>query len=340
MNRLVRRVLAFLSPFLLLMAGFSFLYYRADPFRDFGPYRNYSWKYNFQILGDLSTKKFLHSDRKYNSFIFGSSRSISAYACYMNSRIPESRFFHYATWNETIGGMEKRLLLLDSLGTDLRHVLIFLDTDYSFAEKGQINSLDHWLLTGNSQLSYYFEQHLKGFADNLNDDKRALLFGGKASGSTFMNWESDTITNDANHICSQDLLLHYGDYQQNRLKEVMKLRKSGFLYKRPNTLRYAENQISEAEEKSLQVIAGILKKHQTKAWFIISPLYDQLKFSKTDSLILQKILGERIYDYSGVNRFTLDDRNYPDRKHFLPHIAKQMLDEILIKEEGLSYLEK
>ena len=332
MNTLVKRFLIFVSPFAIIATLFLFLYVKADPYRDFGPYPNYSWNYNFQILGDLSTKKLLYSKRNYNSFVFGSSRSLSAHACYLNARLPKSKFFHYASWNETIGGIENRLKLLDSLGMPLKNVFIFLDPDCIFLDQGRINSMDHWLLTGESKMDYLIK-HLKVFADNMDQRKLDILINGVLNKKIQSLYESDPINNDASHVCTKKVFSEYG----NRKSEEQPISSYDPLnpsVKHNILSRCKVNQISPEEEKSIKTIVGILKKHKSRAWFLISPLFDQMKFSKTDSLILRKHIGRRLYDFSGVNRFTRSSQNYHSdaKRHYLPHVGKEMLDEVLASD--------
>jgi len=101
MRPFISKLIIFLFPLLAII----FLYVRADPYFDFFEYENLSWTYSFQELGDISTKKLLKTDIEYNSFILGSSRTVSAYACYMEKEIKGAKFFHYAGWGERIGAV-------------------------------------------------------------------------------------------------------------------------------------------------------------------------------------------------------------------------------------------
>src|SRR6185369_17091608 len=125
MKRFVVNTICFFGILLLAVIPPTLLYIERDVYSDFGNYKNYSWKYNFQGLGDISTKKLINSSIAYNSFIFGSSRSAELYACYLNKKIKNARFFHYANWYETIGGIYAKLKLLDSLKYHLDNVIIY-----------------------------------------------------------------------------------------------------------------------------------------------------------------------------------------------------------------------
>ena len=65
MKKYLYNLIKFFSFPLFVLIVIIFLYVKSDPFQDFGNYDNYSWKYHFQQLGDLSTKKLLNSKTNY-----------------------------------------------------------------------------------------------------------------------------------------------------------------------------------------------------------------------------------------------------------------------------------
>jgi len=88
---------------------------------------------------------------------------VSLYACYLQKKVKNSKWYHYANWSETIGGIYAKMKLLDSLGYKLDNVFIYIDADYTFAYDGTCNvGFDHYLLTHENKYSYYFN-HYKSF---------------------------------------------------------------------------------------------------------------------------------------------------------------------------------
>jgi hypothetical protein len=332
MKRFVIKNIFFFGILLIVVLPPTLLYVERDVYEDFGYHKNYSWKYNFQGLGDIATKKLLQSSKPYNSFIFGSSRSAELYACYLNKKIDHSCFFHYANWFETIGGIYAKLRLLDSLKYNIDNVVIYLDTDgTTFKDEGRISPTEHYLLTNQSRANYCFT-HYKMFFSALTLDKMKILLGLKVTGMVFPNWESDPITNDHRHICSDRILEEYGktEMDQAYVRKIDSLKRIGVLFKRSNlTYKNKERQISFSEEKVLLKIKGLLKKHNTNYYIVITPLYDQMKFDCIDMQILGSIFGRNLYDFSGVNEITNNEYNYLDGLHFRPCISKQMIDSIL-----------
>ncbi len=87
--------------------------------------------------------------------------------------------------------------------------------------------------------------------------------------------------------------------------------------------------IQESHLNLLKSIQKNLKKNNTKIKIIISPLYYKTKMNRTDLELLRSIFDEEnIYDYSGLNSWTKDYKNYYDPSHFRPHIARQILKDI------------
>jgi hypothetical protein len=306
-------------------------YYIADPYLDFVSGEDYSWKYRFQSLGDIATKKLLASSRKPNSFIFGSSRSVGAYACYLEKNIPESNFFHYANWTEPIEGMYKKLKLIDSLGINIENAIFYLDTDKTFLGSGKYHDSDHYLITGETKTNY-LANHVRAFFKKLTPGKIKILLGRRLSKKEFPNWQSDLITNDCNHNCNDTSVI--ADYSMINNSDSYKIRvdslvKSGFYYERPPTQQYKESQISDYEKGILLKIKQILVKHETEYEVVLTPVYDQHKFSSVDNDILIEVFEGKIFDYSGINPITNEPSNYPDLIHFQGYISKNIIDSIV-----------
>lgn len=313
----------------IIVSAAVYIYAKIDVYRDFGKYDNYSWKYSFQQLGDVSTKKLLNSERRYNSFIFGSSRSVSVYACYLQTKISNSRFFHYGSYLETVGGIYQKLKLLDSLGYNLNNIYIYIDTDFTFVKDGKPRDNDHYLITGENKYSYYLK-HFRSFYDS--DIKFKIITGSKLTPKDYPGWESDLVTNDSRHTCSDSILKSYGniDNSEKQSNRVELLKKSGILKERSNVQEYKHKQISREEEELLEKIKAILDRHKSNYYIIITPLYDQKKINAADFDILKKIFGNNVYDFSGINDITNDENNYTDGSHFQYYISKKIIDSVIV----------
>jgi len=335
MKKFLLKLFYFSIPLLILLIIVTILYIKRDIYQDFAPFQNDKMRYRPHRLGDISTKKLLVSTTQYNSFILGSSRSVSLYACYMQQKIKNSSFFQYGNWIETIGGIDARLKLIDSLGYEIDNVVIYFDTDHTFFEEGKCKRGDHYLLTNTNKYLYYFF-HFKNFMPpQLNLEKIKILLNYKSDYFFRPNSELDFLTNDQGHICSDSILAKYGNSKldSSQIKEIDALVESGFFYEREKTTQYKEIQISDSEKNILLDIKAIFQKHKTNYYIIISPLYDQLKFNIEDMNTIQEIFGNRVYDFSGINSYTNNVYNYiPERNHFRNYISKFMIDSIFQEE--------
>jgi hypothetical protein len=329
MKTFLKKVLyASIVPLLFYVIVFI-VYRKYDVYQDFGTYANYSWKYEFQSLGDLSTKKLINSKKDYNTFIFGSSRTTSLYACYVQDRLKNSKAFHYGNWNESIGGILEKIKLLDSLHYKLSNVVIYIDTDYTFDGDGSCKSYDHYLLTHTPRPTYLMN-HFSSFLSNKENYN--ILLGGAPPKDRFPNRHSDPVTNDPYHKCSDSTIHSYGfdPFTRRDSLKIDSLKNVGFLYARSKQQEFLGKQISAAESAIIDKIINILDKHKAKLYVIVTPLYDQMKFHPDDTSILKSKFGKDLYDFSGINSFTSNEFNYkPDRKHFREVVSKQIIDSLI-----------
>jgi hypothetical protein len=324
------KLLKFSFVALIIFAIQFLLYFRADPYDDFKVKSNYSWKYSFQSLGDVSTKSLLASKRKHNSFIFGSSRSTGVYACYLEDKIPDSKFFHFASWNETIGGIHRKLVLIDCLKYSIDNVVIYIDTDFTFKGEGKCSELEHYLVLGESKYGYYWK-HFQHFFSIVGVDKIKILFGKEPGERLYPNYQSDPIRNDHNHICKDLVIRDYGVIKSKTkyYKKIDSVRNNNNRFNRLGYETSSEKkQISNGEELMLSEIKKIFTKHNTNFKIIITPLYDQVKFHSKDIESLNSIFEYKIYDFSGKNYITDDIYNYADPLHFNKSISKQIIDSV------------
>lgn len=328
MKKFLKNLLIFLILPVIIVISVVFVYVKSDVYMDFYNYKNYSWKYSFQQIGDLSTKKLLKSKIKYDSFIFGSSRSVSVYACYLQKKLFGSKFYHYASWSETIGGIYEKMNLVDSLGYKLNNIYIYIDLDNTFQGLGKPLYNEHFLITKENRIDYLYG-HFKSFLNS--NDKFKIIFNSKMDYVSYPNWNSDLVTNDPRHICSDSILNNYGVKISDKsfTDRIDTLRKKGILPERKYSGKSKEKQISNFEENILVKIKELLVKHKSRYFIVITPLYNQVKFDNSDLEILKGLFGNNLYDFSGPNKYTNDIYNYTDGAHFQYYISKEIIDSIV-----------
>ena len=73
-------------------------------------------------------------------------------------------------------------------------------------------------------------------------------------------------------------------------------------------------------------IKNILERNKTNYKIVLSPVYDQIKFSRQDKKILKTIFGAHLYDFTGANFITNDIINWYETSHYRPNIADTILN--------------
>ncbi|MDP4278819.1 MAG: hypothetical protein Q8914_14435, partial [Bacteroidota bacterium] len=127
--------LLFFLPVFLLATSFVI----ADPFRLFKTYADYSE--NMYVIPNrdfISTQVYLKNNpvQQYNSFIFGSSRTIAYrtndWSLHLGSN---ARPFVFDASGESLFGIYTKICYIDRHHGSLKNVLIILDTDCTFAHE-------------------------------------------------------------------------------------------------------------------------------------------------------------------------------------------------------------
>ncbi|MFM7053473.1 MAG: histidine kinase, partial [Bacteroidota bacterium] len=108
-----------MAPILVLLAIFLILYAYNDPFKVLRPYADYSYSSVFTNRDFVSTSMFIKQfpKNKYNSFIFGSSRTMAyrpeVWDRYLDN---DSRVFVFDAAGESVYGIYHKLKYLDAEG--------------------------------------------------------------------------------------------------------------------------------------------------------------------------------------------------------------------------------
>ena len=81
-------------------------------------------------------------------------------------------------------------------------------------------------------------------------------------------------------------------------------------------------------------MAEVFQTHHTNCKIIISPEYKQIRLNPADVEQLKEIFGaENVYDFSGINKYTNNIRNYYEGSHYRPCLGRQLLDSVYATHE-------
>lgn len=337
MKKFIISVLSFLSTLVIVLG----IYILLDPFKVIKSYDNLI---DTNAQGDvglntdyIATTTFDKSYKKknYNSFIFGNSRSIFYQVTDWEKHLPpNSSCYHFNANSETIYSLYKKIQYIDKKNLSIKNALLVIDYSIITCDKPRAGHLfiisPH--LVNNTNVIKFHLTFLKAF---LTPKFLCAYIDFKISGKikpymTRKNLLDDTpvnyelVTNEIRYDYFEELISQNYYYSPERM--------SAF-YERDTMLKYSPIAINVNQKIILRCIHDIFKKHNTNFKFIISPLYDQIKLNPIDLEYLKTLFGEsNVFDYSGINKFTIDYKNYYEDSHYRPHVAREILNEIYNNE--------
>lgn len=314
-------------PFLILLS--SYIYF--DPFKVIRDYDDYSFPFVIPNRDYVSTSVFIKNYKReqYDSFILGSSRTLafkpSSWKNYLDEK---SKPFMFDASKESIYGIYTKLRFLDTRKIPIKNALILFCRDVTFKEVKNHSGhlfIKHPDVSNESKFKFHLE-FFKAYLDvkflfnfyayKISGDYKSYMIGYiEKRKITF-----DKITNEIN-ILDQEKEINESPekYYQSR-KDIF--------YKRTIEITDNENQIKAEQLFFLNQIKVILEKNKTNYKIVLSPLYEQKKFSKKDIKLLKNMFGEKIYDFSGKNFLTDDKHNYYETSHFRPKVGNLILEKI------------
>ncbi|WEK21206.1 MAG: hypothetical protein P0Y49_08635 [Candidatus Pedobacter colombiensis] len=335
MEKFIKQLFAFILftsiPFLIVFCGY--LYF--DPFKVINTYNDYSYPFVIPNRDYVSTEMFIKNYKKYhyNSFIFGSSRTIgykpSSWKEYLSKDdVP----FLFDASKESIYGIYTKLRYLDSVHVNIDNALIIICRDATFIETGNSSGhlyIKHPVVTRESRFDFQNEF----FKAYVNPKFIFDFYFYKLTG-TYRPFMAGVIENKRikYDTISNQLIFLDREIEINNNPKHYYLDKKDVFYTRSGEKTDSVNRIKNVHTLMLNEIAMILKKHKTNYKIILSPLYEQIKFSPVDKRILTKIFGTNLYDFSGKNQFTESKTNYYENSHYRPIVGDSILKLIYQKK--------
>ena len=304
------------------------VYLIIDPFKVVYNYNSYDELEVPSNRDYISTELFLknHQTQNYNSFIFGSSRTLAFKASHWKKYLSDqSHVFTFDASGENLRGIYLKLKYLDQINVNLKNALIIICRDATFINNFETDKkfrdylfIKHWKLSNQNYFTFQYE-FFKGFIQPVFLKYyfyKIKIMGDKYQGKI----KTDSISNEMSLIYNEtqikkDIIKYYDE-------------KKDVFYLRKNEKIDSMNRINSNHIKMLQEIKQILIKHKTIYKIVISPLYEQTKFNKKDYKILKDIFNENLYDFSGKNKFTENKRNYYEESHYRPIVGDSIFKEI------------
>lgn len=312
-------------------------YFIYDPFKVLYHYDNFYEDYFVNINRDYASSQLFiqnNATQHYNSFIFGSSRTMAFRTKDWKNHIGQTeKPFVFDASSETLTGIWSKVKFLEEQKVSIKHALIVVCGDHTFAEpQTQTNLLfirhpnvykkENWLQFQELFFSTYFKNYF--FIHYLDyqifRQKRAYLY----KNIEFIELKVDTVTND----------LYRTDLDRKRELDSLSYYKEidCLFYKHSDLLQYRVAQLDESKINMLRQIKTVFDKEGTDYQFIISPLYDQKRINEKDLKMMKAIFGEKqVHDFSGINAITSSKFNYYENSHYIPSVGKAIMDSIYSK---------
>jgi hypothetical protein len=330
MNNFIFKILKFNLIFVLVL----FIVIYLDFFKVFWKDDFYGENQAVVLNREMITTRTYIKNRKsqnYNSFIFGSSRSLAFKTSEFKKYIdPESNVFHFdASWESLVGVYEK-LKLIDKLNDSIKNVLIIIDEDILTQTRRQhrhlyvplpyvasISWLEYYWISVQSSLNPMF---LVSIIDYTFSKEYKNYMGQYIQHLEKYKYKGDPINCD--QYWPHDSLIYYdsANYYRERIRR-------GVFYPRKKTNRF--KQINNDTRLYLTKIHNILLKNKSKFKIVVAPNYDQIPIQIEYKTMLNTIFGPvNIFDFSGKNTYTDSISNYYESSHFRPIVAKEIIREI------------
>ena len=303
------------------------LYYTiSDPFMSIWEYDDYrparGKSCNNDVICAIRLLDKYADSLHYNSFIIGSSRSDFYYVDDWRTHLSSTAScFHFNQSADNLYGSLQRIRYLYRRFDKIDNLLLIIDADYlddMSAHSGHLfrippqvtrNPIDGLLLRWEELRAFYqLEFQKEWISGNIQNSFQ---------GTTFNPYLNEIYKNSAE---AKLQTMNLDEYNKTLSKDLQ-------LYKRSGVDSINDVVILKNQEIALKEIALLARNGGTKLKVVVSPLYNQIQLNPSDVAILKKIFGDsNVYDFSGINEYTCDIKNYYENSHYRPILCRKLLD--------------
>ena len=328
MRKFIKRLLLFAAiPLITLILGYVVF----DPFKVLYKCDDYSDTFVILNRDYVSCEHYINKKNKYhyNSFIFGSSRTIafraSSWKKYLNA---DASILTFDAAAENIYGIHNKLKYLDKTNAKIDNVILILCRDWGFEQGESLNGhifMKHPSFSENTRINFQF----KFFKSYMNTKFLLAYYNFKCT-NNYKPWMKFIISNEKATLDSitNEMRIPNIDKTIDADRKKYIVEKGKLFYDRKGETADSINRIKKHQIFVLKDIKRLLEKHKTNYKIISGPLYDQITFSKNDKKILNAIFGNKFYDFTGKNKFTENKENYYESSHFRAHVGNEILETI------------
>lgn len=316
----------------LIVLGF-FIF---DPMYILYSHKSYSQTNANRDFYELEMFKKNYPTYHYDSFIFGSSRTLAYQPSRWINYLPEgSSPYMMDGFAEEIYGIYHKIKYLDSINVDINNALIILDPGAMFlidtSYPGSYIFLKHPDID-NSSWNTFYKIHLEAYFD-VNFIASFYLNKFFGIQNNYVNNYLANLTSSVDPITNE---LRRDDLE-HKINTDPAYHENQIFYQRPDTLVYTEVQINCKQLDWLRQIKKIFDKNKTDYKIVIGPMYSQHKFNDSDAKKIIDVFGkDRVYDFSGKNELTSKKTNYYETSHYRPLVGDSIMHYIYTHQGNVS----
>lgn len=286
----------------------SVVNYLIDPFNIF---HTKLFKTQFQMNERFMKVEFLEkNNKKFNAYMFGSSRIGTTDPSVIEKYIPNSKFYNFTVASANLYDYEKHLNYFVKKGYPLKTLYLQLDIshmeNYGRNKSDYLRKLHPFVL--NESLNLFYMQYLNGFfpfnirgkiEKNFKDDDRTSYFLG--TGIWTKPDKKLKMINDCKKFVSQE-----GSFNQSHKRTIKFLNIENSM----NALSRIKNL---ADENNIQL-------------YVFTTPHNNMMMDKFKTKYYLEYLNmiskiTDFYDFSGYNTITLNNCNYYESSHYRPKVA-------------------
>lgn len=332
------RVLVFLIPAWLLIV----VYLITDPFKVIHTNSPFYAEEGYlgvnSNAGYISTMTFKENYPRYHydSFIFGSSRSIHYSVSDWKKYIGDSAScYHFNADGETLYGMMKKVEYIDSVGAKIENALFIVDSyllECDYNKPGHLYTICPELEGGRNQVMFHWQffkaftspEFWYTFADfKINGELKPYMLNQLIISHEYIHY--DVVTNEVRDIRFEQEIADGQYFNSRRLENFLNLRRRPF--KRVMGTRH---------KVMLERIASILERHSASYKVIVHPIYNRVNIDSEDLKTLKAVFGkENVYDFSSDSVLTSDYTLFYDPHHLRPKGTRQILERVYLPNDDL-----
>lgn len=327
------RVLVFLIPAILLIVAYLItdpfkVVHTKSPFYDEEGYLGVN-----PNAGFISTMTFKENfpEHNYDSYIFGSSRSIHYSISDWKRFIGQSKScYHFNADGETLYGLMKKVEYIDSVGAKIDNALLILDSyllECDYNKSGHLYTICPELEGGRNQIMFHWQffkaftspEFWYTFADfKINGELKPYMLNQLIISHEYIHY--DAVSNEVLDVRFEEDIASGKYYDERRLLTFENTRREHFA-----------KVIGSSHKQMLKRVASILKRHNADFRVIIHPIYNKIQINSEDLAVLKDVFGaDRVYDFSGDSAFTTDYTLYYDPYHLRPKGTRQILEKVYL----------